>query len=247
MDTVKVLQEIELKLLKTQSEMILIPGGTFLMGSSEITHEGPQHEVTVSPFLMGRYPVTQAQWRAVTSLPLVERELDPDPSYFDGNNRPVEQVNWYDAMEFCARLSVYTQQTYTLPSEAQWEYACLANTTKPFHISETITPATANYNAYGHEGVFRQETTNVGSFPQNNFGLCDMQGNVWEWCLDHWHKNYHGAPADGRAWVTGGNSGLRMLRGGSWFTDRRACRSACRLYGNPDNRYIDYGFRVVSL
>ena len=244
MDTVKVLQEIELKLLKTQSEMILIPGGTFLMGSSEITHEGPQHEVTVSPFLMGRYPVTQAQYQAI---------MGNNPARFKGDYRPVEQVSWNDAMEFCDRLSKKLGQPYTLPSEAQWEYACRAGTTTPFHFGETITTDLANYNgtytfASGPKGVFRQETTEVGSFPPNGFGLYDMHGNVWEWCLDHFHDSYNGAPADGSAWVTGGDSDFRMLRGGSWYFDPGDCRCASRLNLFPDIRYFPYGgFRVVSV
>jgi formylglycine-generating enzyme required for sulfatase activity len=253
MDTVKVLQEIELKLLKTQSEMILIPGGTFLMGSSEITHEGPQHEVTLSPFLMGRYPVTQAQWRAVASLPLVERELDPAPSHFKGDNRPVEQVNWHEAMEFCDRLSKKLGQPYTLPSEAQWEYVCRAGTTSPFHFGETITPELANYDgdytyANGPKGEYRGQTTPVDQFGvANAWGLSDMHGNVWEWCLDYFHDSYNGAPSDGSAWVTGGDSSRRILRGGSWSYGPRTCRCACRYSYFPAGRYTDFGFRVVSV
>lgn len=252
MDTVKVLQEIELKLLKTQSEMILIPGGTFLMGSSEITHEGPQHEVTLSPFLMGRYPVTQAQWRAVTSLPEVKFDLNPDPSCFDGDNRPVEQVNWYEAIEFCARLSAHTGRIYTLPSEAQWEYACRANTVTAFYFGETITTDLANYDGtyntyYGDEvlGIYRNETTDVASFPSNDFGLYDMHGNVSEWCLDHWHYGYNDAPVDGSAWMTGGNSSYRKLRGGSWDNHSWDCRCAVRSYESPNDRKSFIGFRVV--
>ena len=243
MDTIKVLQEIELKLLKTQSEMILIPGGTFLMGSSEITHEGPQHEVTVSPFLMGRYPVTQAQYQAI---------MGNNPARFKGDYRPVEQVSWNDAMEFCDRLSKKLGQPYTLPSEAQWEYACRAGTTTPFHFGETITTDLANYHGdytygAGPKGIYRKATTDVGSFPPNGFGLYDMHGNVWEWCLDHFHDSYNGAPTDGNAWVTGGDSDLRILRGGSWNDDPRYCSCVCRYYYYPDVRYSYDGFRVVSV
>jgi hypothetical protein len=123
-------------------DMVVIPGGTFMMGSSEgegRDSEKPQHEVTVQPFFMGKYPVTQAQWQAVASLPQVNRELKPDPSRFKGENRPVERVSWYDAKEFCDRLSRYTGKPYRLPSEAEWEYACRAGTTTPFHFGETIT------------------------------------------------------------------------------------------------------------
>ena len=236
-------------------DMIQIPGGSFRMGSPEDElerrkNEGPQHQVTVADFLMGKYPVTQAQWRAVAAMPQVKIDLDPDPSNLKGDNRPVEQVNWHDAMEFCARLSAHTQRTYTLPSEAQWEYACRAGTTTPFHFGETITTDLANYDGscnYGSEpeGIYRKETTDVGSFPPNAFGLYDMHGNVWEWCLDHYHENYEGAPTDGSAWVT--DSDRRILRGGSWYHGPWGCRCAYRLNNGPDVRSYSFGFRVVSV
>ncbi|MEY3867215.1 MAG: hypothetical protein RLZZ338_1106 [Cyanobacteriota bacterium] len=202
-------------------DMVYIPGGTFLMGSPETEaesrdNEKPQHQVTIQPFFMGKYTATQAQWKAVAQLPKIERDLAPDPSYFKGDNRPVEGVSWLDAVEFCARLSQKTLKNYRLPSEAEWEYACRAGTETPFHFGETITSELANYQAedekiretlykgtYGEEpaGEYRKETTPVGSFPfANNFGLYDMHGNVWEWCADPWHSNYNGAPTDGRVW-----------------------------------------------
>ena len=113
--------------------MVQIPGGTFTMGAPE-TEEGskdderPQHQVTVPAFFMGKYQVTQAQWKFVASLPQVNRELKADPSRFKGDNRPVEQVTWFDAVEFCQRLSQHTKRNYRLPSEAEWEYACRAGT-----------------------------------------------------------------------------------------------------------------------
>ncbi|MEL7314439.1 MAG: SAV_2336 N-terminal domain-related protein, partial [Cyanobacteria bacterium J06559_3] len=182
-------------------EMAAIPGGTFLMGSPENEpgryqdEEGPQHEVAVPAFFMSRHPITQAQWQAVVALEQVGRELDPDPSEFKGNERPVEQVSWDDAMEFCARLSRLTGREYRLPTEAEWEYACRANTTTPFTFGETLTDKLANYDAttvFADEpkGEYRQATTIVGIFPVNAFGLHDMHGNVWEWCLDHWQGNY---------------------------------------------------------
>ena len=168
--------------------------------------ESPQHRVTVSTFFISRYPVTQAQWQAIASLDKVDIDLKADPSRFKGDNRPVEQVNWYDAVEFCARLSRETGREYILPSEAEWEYACRAGTTTPFHFGETITTDLANYNGNytygsGPKGVYREETTPVGSFSPNAFGLSDMHGNVWEWCEDNWHNNYEGAPTDGSAWL----------------------------------------------
>src|SRR5919199_600622 len=182
-------------------DMVSIPGGTFLMGSpdteKERAHtEGPQHSVTVKPFYLGKFPVTQKQWKAVAALPQVMRHLDFDPSDFKGDNLPVEQVFWDEAVEFCQRLSKKTGRSYRLPSEAEWEYACRAGTTTPFHFGETITSDLANYNGnfiYGSEskGIFRQETTAVGSFQvANAFGLYDMHGNVWEWCADYWHENH---------------------------------------------------------
>ncbi|MGB7247685.1 MAG: SUMF1/EgtB/PvdO family nonheme iron enzyme [Phormidesmis sp.] len=133
-------------------DMVAIPGGTFVMGSppSEAERrdsEGPQHSVSVPPFWLGKYPVTQAQWRAVAVLPKVEQNLNPSPADFSEDNRPVEQVSWYDAVEFCKRLLVKAGEEYRLPSEAEWEYACRAETTTPFHFGETITADLANYNA----------------------------------------------------------------------------------------------------
>jgi formylglycine-generating enzyme required for sulfatase activity len=191
-------------------EMVAIPGGTFMMGSPSTEAEryddkSPQHEVTVPPLFMGKYPVTQAQWRSVAALEQINRELDPDPSHFKGDNLPVEQISWYEAVEFCDRLLEYTGKHYRLPSEAEWEYACRAGTTTPFHFGETITSDLANYNAektYGDssKGKSRNQTTSVGSFKvANAFGLFDMHGNVWEWCADHWHGSYEGAPIDGSA------------------------------------------------
>jgi formylglycine-generating enzyme required for sulfatase activity len=192
---------------------------------------------------MGKYTVTQAQYQAV---------MGNNPASFKGDNRPVEQVSWNDAIEFCDRLSKKLGQPYTLPSEAQWEYACRAGTTTPFHFGETITPDLANshgdytYGA-GPKGIYRKATTEVGRFPPNGFGLYDMHGNVWEWCLDHWHSSYQGAPADGSAWVTGGDSKRRVQRGGSWTGYPGGCRCASRSFLIPDFRYYTYGFRVVSV
>jgi formylglycine-generating enzyme required for sulfatase activity len=245
----------------TQLEMMLIPGGTFIMGSpkeeeNSMDSERPQHEVTIEPFFMGKYQVTQAQWRFVAQLPQVNRELEQDPSHFKGDNRPVEQVSWEDAVEFCDRLSQYTGRTYRLPSEAEWEYACRAGTTTPFHFGETITTDLVNYNGnytYGNgvKGVYRKETTEVGSFGvANNFGLYDMHGNVYEWCLDDWHENYTDAPADGSAWFSSDDklsdkTGRTVLRGGSWDYRARYCRSASRGRYSRDYRNRYFGFRVV--
>ncbi|MDJ0798283.1 MAG: SUMF1/EgtB/PvdO family nonheme iron enzyme [Calothrix sp. MO_167.B12] len=240
-------------------EMVAIPGGTFEMGSPEnepkrYDSESPQHTVTVEPFFISKYPITQAQWRFVAQLSQVNQEIKPEPSNFKGNNRPVEQVSWYDAVEFCARLSLYTGRIYSLPSEAEWEYACRADTTTPFHFGENITGDLANYYAkatYADEpkGEYRGKTTSVGQFSPNAFGLYDMHGNVWEWCLDHWHNNYKDAPTDGSAWIeveTSDNENrFRVLRGGSWLSTPENCRCAYRLRRNPDDAFSNVGLRVV--
>ncbi|MEM1240396.1 MAG: formylglycine-generating enzyme family protein [Cyanobacteria bacterium P01_H01_bin.26] len=238
-------------------EMVAIPSGSFLMGSpgDELrrrSNEGPQHKVNVAGFLMGRYPVTQAQWRVVAAMSQVDRELELDTSNFKGANRPVEKVSWEEATEFCARLSAYSGRLYRLPSEAEWEYACRAGTTTPFHFGETLTTDLANYDGnyvYGNgpNGKDRQQTTSVTEFKiANAFSLSDMHGNVWEWCQDIWHDNYRGAPADGSAWMTDGDGSRRILRGGSWVNYPQDCRSACRDNARPGNRDLIIGFRVVS-
>jgi formylglycine-generating enzyme required for sulfatase activity len=235
--------------------MVAIPGGTFIMGSPENEEESrdnerPQHEVTIKPFAMGKYPITQAQWQAVVQLPQVNQELKLDPSHFKGANRPVESVSWHDAVEFCARLSNHTQRPYRLPSEAEWEYACRAATKTPFHFGETITTDLANYNGnytYGNgfKGVDREETTEVGSFKiANEFGLYDMHGNVWEWCQDDWHNNYESAPTNSSTWINSKAKNNKLLRGGSWDGYPVYCRSACRVY-NVSGLYNVNGFRVV--
>ena len=246
-------------------EMMGIPQGSFTMGSPKDelereTNEEPQRQVSVNAFLMGKYAITQAQWRVVAYLPKVKGDLQPVPAQFKGANYPVEQVNWNDTVEFCARLSKQTGRSYRLPSEAEWEYACRAGTTTPFHFGETITTDLANYRGTdseyqgetysgsygtGPKGIFREKTTAVGSFSPNAFGLYDMHGNVYEWCSDHWHDNYQGAPTDGSAWIDGGDSAYRLLRGGSWEYNPQDCRSAYRLRNAPGSRDNIFGFRVV--
>jgi formylglycine-generating enzyme required for sulfatase activity len=260
--------------------MVEIPAGRFQMGSppeepKRSSDEGPQHEVTLASFFLSQTPITQAQWREVAGWQEREgerwgRTLKANPSWFQGkrglspgesntDHRPVEQVSWHDAMEFCHRLSQRTGRTYTLPSEAQWEYACRAGTTTPFGFGESISPELANYNgsvayADGPKGENRQQTTPVGIFPANAWGLQDMHGNVREWCLDEWHNNYEGAPSDGRAWLDDGEGEkskktveTRLLRGGSWFYSPGECRSAYRGHGRPGGANYVVGFRVVCL
>jgi formylglycine-generating enzyme required for sulfatase activity len=260
--------------------MLRIPAGSFEMGAPEteaesLERERPVHRVTLGEFLLGQTPITQAQWRAVAAWQRLEHvndkvwpeslDLDPvaklkDPEPFQGEQRPVVNVSWRDAMAFCQRLRLRTGHNYTIPSEAQWEYACRAGTTTPFHWGAKISTNLGNYDGRevyedGEKGEYRQQTMEVASFPANPWGLHDMHGNVWEWCADHWHHNYESAPEDGRAWiheenvnVTNHTMKFRLLRGGSWDTHSAYCRSAFR--GNialPDGRGIIVGFRVCCL
>ena len=249
----------------TNFDMMFIPGGTFMMGVPDLEvksqeDERPRRQVTVPDFYMGKFQVTQKLWNTVASFPKINRELNPDPSNFQGDDRPVETVNWYEAEEFCLRLSKKTQRQYRLPSEAEWEYACRAGTKTPFYFGQTITTDLANYHGiaskyegkiysgiYADEprGRFHGKTTPVGKFPSNRFGLYDMHGNVWEWCADTWHNSYLGAPTDGSAWISENDNGYRILRGGSWPNDPRYCRSASRGRYNPGYRFNFFGFRVV--
>jgi formylglycine-generating enzyme required for sulfatase activity len=237
-------------------EMVLVPGGTCWMGSPESeeerdSHESPQHQVTLDPFFLSKFPITQHQWRAIATLPKIQRSLGPYPSNFESDCHPVEQVSWYDAIEFCARLSQKTGQLYRLPSEAEWEYACRAGTTTPFHFGCTLKPELANYDGnhvYGKglQGIYRQATTAVGTFQgANAFGLFDMHGNVWEWCADSWNENYQNAPTDGSPWQSDEGATYQVLRGGAWYCLPGLCRSAQRHWNQPDGIGSGIGFRVV--
>ena len=238
-------------------EMVLIQEGKFMMGAPETelesrNNERPQHLVTVPTFFMGKYPITQEQWQAI---------MGNNPSEFKGDKLPVEQVSWEEAKEFCDRLSRLalrdrlskkTGREYRLPTEAEWEYACRAGTTTPFHFGETISTELANYDGnytYG-EGVKGKrigQTTPVGYFKvANAFGLYDMHGNVFEWCEDDWHKNYQDASTDDRAWLSGFGS-RKVLRGGSWNYDPSLCRSAYRYDSSQGYRFSYFGFRVVCV
>ena len=237
-------------------ELVAIPGGEFWMGAPEGEEESnswerPQHQVKVSPFLMGKYPVTQAQWRALAERPPLERELDLEPSYYKGDNRPVESVSWKEAVEFCKRLTRKTGKEYRLPSEAEWEYACRGGTTTAYHFGQKIAADVANYLQ-----AVRGETTPVGRFQVvNSFGLYEMHGLVFEWCEDDWHDDYEGAPTDGSAWL--GRGGLwswlkgfgntKVIRSGSWNNGPGICRSAYRFYNSRDFRINPFGLRVVRV
>jgi formylglycine-generating enzyme required for sulfatase activity len=239
-------------------EMVSISGGSFEMGSDEYMirqsiarykpdyrlgseYEFPLHTVDIKPFYIGKYPITQSQYEIVNKA---------DPSYFSGKNRPVEQVSWDMAQEFCQRLSEKIGRKFYLPSESQWEYACKAQTNQFFYFGGSLTTDIANYNGnytfnYGPKGIFRQQTTDVGIFPPNAFGLYDMHGNVWEWCEDNWHENYIGNPRDCTAWLEySPDDDKKVVRGGSWSNEPQKCITTFRtsLYSKEIGNNI--GFRV---
>lgn len=237
-------------------DMVFIPEGTFLMGtpdakSKRYATERPQHQVTVKPFLMSKYPVTNAQWSTIASLQQIHRNLKRRPSRQWAANQPVVEISWFDAVEFCDRLSQTTGKAYRLATEAEWEYACRAGTQTPFHFGETLTSDIVNCDATfpyrsAPKGIKREKATPVGSLQvTNSFGLFDMHGNVWEWCLDHWHDTYEGAPTSGAAWIDSSKTHNHVLRGGSWRNDPLRCRSASRWYGQADEGANNIGFRVV--
>jgi eukaryotic-like serine/threonine-protein kinase len=221
------------------------PPGTFLMGSpageESRSNDETQHRVTLTKgYWLGVTPVTQAQWQAA---------MGSNPSHFKGNDRPVERVSWEDCQELCKKLGAKLGKRFRLPTEAEWEYACRAGTTTPFHFGETISTDQANYNGNytygkGKKGTYRQQTTPVGSFPANAWGLHDMHGNVWEWCQD-WYGPYGDLKETDPVRMDKGSHDARVVRGGTWCNRPVWCRAADRGWNAPARRYSNYGCRVV--
>jgi formylglycine-generating enzyme required for sulfatase activity len=245
-------------------KLSLIPAGKFLMGSPETEPErDPEevpHEVTITrPFYMGVYPVTQAEFARIMG-----GGIRPG-AFFNarqggGPDHPMENVLWKHAVEFCRKLSGLSSEAgrrYRLPTEAEWEYACRAGTTTAFHFGNALSSQQANFNGrfpYGgaEKGPYLRRTAKVGSYPPNAFGLYDMHGNVWQWCADWYDKDYYRhspkadplGPAQG-VMKTDYNDYYRVVRGGSWLDEARACRSARRFRAMPSDTYRIIGFRVV--
>jgi formylglycine-generating enzyme required for sulfatase activity len=230
-------------------EMVYIQGGTFEMGSRDSekerdNDEGPVHNVKLSPFYIGKFEVTQAQWKTL---------MDSNRSRFEGDNRPVESITWEEAKEFCRKLSQKTGHIYRLPTEAEWEYACRGGTSTPFHTGACLSTDQANYNGnYPYtgcaQGKYRKKTIDVGSFESNSLGLYDMHGNVWEWCADWYDANYYRDCARKGTVIdpAGPNSGSdRVDRGGCWGRYARNCRSANRDRLVPTLRSRSLGFRLA--
>ncbi len=250
----------------TPLEMVWVPAGSFFMGSHRTEKgrnksEGPQHRVTFAQgFWMGRYPITQAQWRWGARLSAFALSLLLSHSPYRGNEFPVSRVSWDDAREFCQRLSRELSQDFRLPSEAQWEYACRAGKIAPFTFGETLTLDLATYlsvqkdallvfdlafeETLGAPFVARKLAAEVGRFPANVWGLHDMHGYPEEWCEDTWHDDYEGAPTNGSPWVDG-TSTNQLVRGCSWGYGPEICRSASRRYNLRESRCGTMGFRVV--
>ena len=214
-------------------ELVKVAAGSFNMGSNDYSSEQPTHRVNLREFLIGKYPVKQAQYQAV---------MGTNPSNFKGDRNPVEQVSWHDAVKFCEELSKRIGQKVKLPTEAQWEYACRAGSNGKYCFGDDVSKL-GNY-AWCNKNS-GSKTHPVGEKLANSWGLHDMHGNVCEWCEDVWHENYNGAPTDGSAWLTGGEQNRRALRGGSWCNVVINCRSANRNRYNADFRYLFNGFRVV--
>ena len=224
-------------------KFVWLPRGNFVMGSPKEEKERgdgeTQHKVTLTKgFYMGVYTVTQEEWQAV---------MGNNPSHFTGaKNLPVENVSWDDCQEFIKKLREKDKKPYRLPTEAEWEYACRAGTKTPFHFGETISTDQVNYNGEhiygdGKKGLDRKKTTPVGTFPANAWGLCDVHGNVYQWCQD-WAGEY---PQKDLVDPQGPETGLlRVLRGGSWYYEPGYCRSAYRHRGVPDARYGNVGLRL---
>jgi formylglycine-generating enzyme required for sulfatase activity len=228
-------------------EMVVVPAGQFVMGSpanekGRFRNEGPQHTVTIpKPFAVSKFEVTFDEWDACVADGGCEPVVD-DNGWGRGR-RPVINVTWHDARRYAAWLSKITGKPYRLPSEAEWEYAARAGSSKRYSWGDEIGKGNANCRACGSEWDAKQ-TAPVGSFPANQFGLYDMHGNVWEWVEDCLNSNFQGAPTDGSAWTVN-DCPRRVIRGGSWHYAPEGLRSASRLRGTPTFRFNDLGFRVA--
>ena len=226
----KMKQEIE----KGQPEIVLVRGGTFQMGSNDNVSEKPIHNVTLSDFEIGKYPVTQKFWQEI---------IGSNPSRFKGcDDCPVENVSWHNVQEFLRKLNQkYPGKNYRLPSEAEWEYAARGgNKSKGYiYTGSNEIDEVAWYDQNGGK------THPVGNKKANELGLYDMSGNVWEWCQDAWHDNYQDAPADGSAWDNSNWHAYRVLRGGAWNSFLYYCRAANRDRFSPTLRSPVNGFRLV--
>ncbi len=232
-------------------DFMLIPAGTFFMGSSTTEYkrdrnEGPAHDITISkPYYLGKFEVTQKQWNSFfEGTVFARKEFE-----FPGDNMPVETVSGFEAEKFLMDLSSKLNMKFRLPTEAEWEHACRAGTQTPFYTGETISTSHANYDGSkvyknGVKGLELKQTVDVGMYPPNPFGLYDMHGNVWEWCKD-WYDGsfYKESPGTDPTGPPSGSN--RIIRGGCWKSHPTKCRSAERDYHNPSKSEELIGFRVL--
>ena len=224
-------------------DLITIPKGSFQMGARDLmtgADAAEVHTVNIDSFKLGKYPVSQALYRHV---------MGTNPSFFHGDHLPVENVNWFDAKNFCNKLSTLTGLKFRLASESEWEYSARGGTSSRFYCGNIITSDLGNYMAEvgwenGPTGLWRQSTTALGTFAPNPFGLYDMQGNVFDWCEDI-YGSYHNAPSDGKPNLAANGPIERVLRGGSWYHTPIACTTTCRLKINPSYRGPDISFRIA--
>ena len=228
-------------------EMVVVPAGSYEMGSppgegGRDDDEGPVHRVTISErFAVGVYEVTFREWDACHRDGGCSR--NPDDSGWGRGERPVFSVSWEDVLDYVDWLSAETGEEYRLLSESEWEYVARAGTVGRYHWGNGVGRSRANCDGCGSRWDGKQ-TSPVGSFPSNDFGLHDVHGNVWEWVEDCWHGSYEGAPSDGSAWTSGGDCGSRVLRGGSWHYSPWLLRSADRYRFTTGFRDNGIGFRV---
>ena len=213
--------------------MVVIPAGSFVMGSDKNANEQPTHLVNLSSFLIGKTEVTQVQWEAV---------MGNNPSQSTGRTLPVEKVSWDEIQRFITKLTQKTGQSYRLPSESEWEYAARAGTTTEWSHGNDESKL-GNYAWYSQNSG--SKTQAVGQKLPNAFGLFDMHGNVWEWTQDCWHENYVGAPSDASAWTTNCYRDTRVLRGGSWGNSSGDLRSADRIWYIRSGQFSSFGFRLA--
>ena len=224
-------------------KMVLVPPGQFTMGSplgeqGRADHERPCRVTLSKAFYLSATEVTQKQWMTFT---------DKNPSFATGDCLPVDTVTWEQAAEFCRKLGAKEGARYRLPTEAEWEYACRAGTTTPFSTGATISTDQANYDGNytygaGRKGVFRETSTDAGSFAPNAWGLHDMHGNLWEWCAD-WYGDY--PQGETRDPVGPAQGDTRVVRGGCWINFPAVCRSANRGSIPPVSWNFHMGFRVA--
>lgn len=216
-------------------DLVRIPAGWFQMGSKKDDKtEQPVHEVKFAkPFYIGKYEITREQWQAV---------MGSNPGRFPGPRYPVGGVSWDACQDFLKKLNDKTGRTFALPSEAEWEYACRAGSTTEYCFGDDESGLGEYAWYYSNSG---RTSHPVGEKKPNAWGLYDMHGNAFEWCEDVWHDSYEGAPADGSAWLQGGDQGSRVLRGGAWDLYSMPCRSAIRIRFNPSSAWSNNGVRVV--